>query len=352
MNNKQLPQITIITPVFNAARALHEYFEGIEQTTYPKDRIEIIMPDGGSTDETRKIAAAHGAKILENRLKTAEAGKAVGVSYLLERAIKNKESMSERLVCLLDSDNIIVDPDWFERMVEPFVDPKVIGSEPWLYIHRPTDRYITRYTAMIGMSDPVPMFLGNYDRLNILTGRWTDLPIKTEDKGNYLVWQVDPKVVPTIGANGCIFRLDFFSASEIGDYLFDIDVLYEYTQSHAISFAKVKIGVVHVFCRNMKDFIRKQRRRTKDFHYFHSLGLRKYPWKSFSSTRLYYFIFCCLTVVPLLWQMVKGYLRKPDPAWLFHPLACWLTLWVYGTSTIINKFRKPELADRSDWKQT
>ncbi len=349
--NASLPMIAIVTPVFNASRALVDYFQGLEATSYPRERIQIIMPDGGSTDGTQALAKKHGALVLPNKLKTGEAGKAVGVKYLLsQKRAPNDQSL--QLVCFLDSDNIIVDADWFSRMIEPFQNDVVIGSEPWQYLYRPQDSYITRYTALIGMSDPIAMFLGNYDRQNILTGRWTDLPIKSHDMGRYLVWPVDPKVVPTIGANGAIFRLEFFVAAPILDYLFDIDVLYEYTQTHAVSFAKVKIGIVHTFCRTIADFIRKQRRRTKDYHYFQSKGLRTYPWKSFNPLRLYYFIFCCVTVVPLFWQAAKGASRRPDPAWLFHPLACWITLAIYGSSVIMNHFRTPELADRRHWTQS
>lgn len=149
---KTLPDITILTPVYNAERVLPEFFAGIEATTYPKDKIEIIMPDGGSKDKTRELAEQHGAIIVENKLKTGEAGKAAGIHYILDRAKKTKQSLDHRVVCMLDSDNIIIEPDWFERMVEPFMKTEqVIGTEPWEYTHRPTDGYITRYTAMIGI---------------------------------------------------------------------------------------------------------------------------------------------------------------------------------------------------------
>jgi len=228
----------------------------------------------------------------------------------------------------------------------------VIGAEPWRYTYRPTDGYITRYAALIGMSDPLTMFLGNYDRHNILTGRWTDLPIKTKDKGRYLLWKVDPKAVPTIGANGAMFRASFFEADKIGDYLFDIDLLYEYTLTRVANFAKVKIGLVHIFCRTLADFVRKQQRRIQDFHYFHAQDLRRYPWNSINRWGLISFVLACVTIVPLWWQTIKGYSRQNDRAWLFHPLACWITLWIYGINSIGNRFRPPRLADRSHWSQS
>lgn len=352
ISREKLPHIFVVTPIYNAAKILPAYFAGLAQTTYPKEKIEIIMPDGGSSDTSRKVASDSGAIVLDNPLKTGEAGKAVGIKYVLAKTKHQKPSKLDSVICLLDSDNIIVDPDWFEKMSEPFIDDReVIGSEPWEYILRDHDPVITRYTALIGASDPLTIFLGNYDRLNSLTGRWTDLPIRTSDQGHYLKWKVNPRVVPTLGANGAIFRTSFFSSVDLLDFIFDIDLLYEYTLTHSAKFAKVKVGVVHLYARTTEDFVRKQNRRIKDFHYFHSIGLRKYPWNTVNRRGLIGFVVSCLTVLPLFGQTALGFARRPDIAWLFHPLACWITLWIYGTNAIANKFRQPTLADRSNWSQ-
>lgn len=349
---KSLPKIYIVTPVFNAERVLPEFFAGLRQTTYPKDKIELIMADGGSQDQTRQLAKEYGAVLLDNELKTGEAGKSVGIKYVLAKLKEQKLDPNDHLICLLDSDNIIIAPDWFERMVEPLMKTEnIIGSEPWEYTYRASDRYITRYAAMLGMSDPLTLFLGNYDRRSVLTGKWTDLPIKVKEERNYLEWTVDPKQVPTIGANGAIFRASFFSGLNLENYVFDIDLLYEYTLSHTVKFAKVKIGLVHIYCRTLIDFIRKQERRIKDFHYFHSQGLRSYPWSTVNRFGLLWFVISCLTVIPLIWQMIRGFVKKPDLAWLFHPFACWITLWIYGSNAILNKFRPPTLTDRTNWRQ-
>lgn len=352
MKSKALFQISIITPIFNAASVLEAYFAGIEQTNYSKDKITIIMPDGGSQDRSREIAKAHGAVVIENPLKTAEAGKAVGIKHVLSVLKDKKIDPATHLICLLDSDNIIENHDWFQRMIEPFSDDEaVIGTEPWEYTYRKKDGYITRYTAMLGMSDPICHFLGNYDRLNTLTGRWTDMPITVSDKDTYFVWDVDIKVLPTIGANGTIFRASFFQALTIDQYLFDIEVLAEYVKRHPAKFAKVKIGVVHLFSGSLKSFIRKQKRRIQDYTYYKRKGFRKYWDSSLNKKGLVIFILSCLTIVPLLWHVIKGYSKKPDIAWLFHPVACWITLWIYGVNTVLSKIQEPSLADRSHWTQ-
>ncbi|MDO8727305.1 MAG: hypothetical protein Q7J35_14640 [Candidatus Methanoperedens sp.] len=50
-------------------------------------------------------------------------------------------------------------------MTEPFQDREIAGTEPLYYNYRKEDGYITRYCAMLGMNDPLCLFLGNYDRI-------------------------------------------------------------------------------------------------------------------------------------------------------------------------------------------
>lgn len=373
----ELPSISVVTPVYNSEKVLGSCLQSIREQDYPQDKIEIIVVDGGSTDKTLKIVREFEVdKILSNPLKTGEAGKAVGV-----KAARNE------IIALIDSDNILPQKDWFLRMVQPFEDPEIIGSEPLYYTYRKEDGYITRYCALLGMNDPLCLFLGNYDRYSQLTSKWTEMPHKEEDKGNYLKIELDKKQLPTIGANGFLIRRSVLLSALASslqpltssvspsnpqpltsdilfpDYLFDIDVIYELLNpinqanstnpinvTNPIRFAKVKTGIIHIFSGDIKTFAQKQRRRVRDYLYYNKLGVRKYPWKSTNKAKLLRFILFCLTVFPLLIQSIKGYIKKPDRAWFFHPIACYLTLWEYGWGRINGIFGVKELR-REGWMQ-
>lgn len=137
-----------------------------------------------------------------------------------------------------------------------------------------------------------------------------------------------------------------------GDYLFDIDVLWELLKKEpGLRIAKVKTGIVHLFCPDTKTFYRKQNRRIKDFLFFNDVKGRKYPWNKISKGKIVLFAFACITVIPLLVQSCIGYSRKQDvQAWAYHMVACWITLWVYGVGVITGLFKK-EQASRDNWKQ-
>ena len=249
-----LPTISIVIPTLNSSKTLGLCLDSISIQDYPKENIEIVFADGGSIDNTLDIVKGKlkdiKYTIAQNKLKTGEAGKAVGV----------KESKNE-IIALVDSDNLLPDKDWLKNMVEPFMDEEIIASEPLSYTYRKEDGTLTRYCALLGMNDPLCYFLGNYDRYSLLSGKWTGLPCKEEDKGNYLKIEFySPHQVPTIGANGFLIRRKIFEQYEIGDYLFDIDIICDLVNKGDCKVAKVKVGIIHLFGGTISQFARKQKR--------------------------------------------------------------------------------------------
>jgi len=341
--NVELPTVTIVIPTLNAANVLETCLKSIMSQDYPKEKVEIILADGGSTDGTTKLANNYGAKVITNPLKTGESGKAVGV-----------RNANGRYIALIDSDNILPTNNWLKEMITPLVYHfKAVGSEPWEYTWRKEDGFIARYCALIGMNDPLVAFTGNYDRINLLTGKWTETRCEEKEFYDYLYVTFHKKHgLPTIGANGTVFRAEFLKKNLIGDYLFDIDILAQYLdKNESVDFIKIKNGIIHTFCEsNIVKFAKKQRRRVKDYTYHKSVGSRSYDWESGNKLGILWFLFCCITVAPLIAQTVRGSRRKKDIAWLFHPLACYITLWEYGWGVLISIFKKEEIT-REGWSQ-
>jgi len=334
-----LPSVSVLIPTLNAARVLEKCLRSLSRQRYPKAKTEVIIADGGSTDDTLSIARKFGAKIVENPLKTAEAGKAVALS----------EAKNE-LVLLMDSDNVLPQKDWLSRMTAPFEDIEILGSEPWEYTYRKKDSLVNRYCALIGANDPYCYFVGNYDRKSVLSGKWTGLNLWQEDKGDYLKVRMGRGLLPTVGANGVIWRTGTLKKA-VGDvgYVFDTDIPYVIARQKPFFFAKVKVGIIHLYCHQINDFYRKQKRRAKDFYYMRAQKIRKATFQKKLGGQLYFTI-STLLVLPLIFQSIKGYLKKPDSAWFFHPWFCLTTLWIYSTETILAKFKTSEMS-REGWKQ-
>lgn len=334
--------ISVVIPTLNSGSVLEKCLESISFQKYPKSKIEIVVGDGGSTDNTLDIAKKYGAKVIPNKLKTGESGKAVAV----------KASKGD-LIALIDSDNILPNNHWFTDMVKPFEDPEIIVSEPDRYSYRKKDPFLTRYFALLGMNDPICLFIGNYDRYSYITGRWTDLMFPKEEKNGYLKVTLNQEPIPTIGANGTIFRKEYLQkAIKNSDYLFDIDILIKLIREvGSVKIAKVHTGIVHTFVENdALKFFRKQLRRINDMSFHKAKRNRDVDWESSFMSGILKFVFSCLLIFPILYQTVIGYIRKPDPAWLFHPVACYSTLFIYVFGWLKGKITPAE-SNRNNWKQ-
>ena len=340
---KIFPKISFIIPTLNSQNVLGKCLFSIKKQEYPFNKIEIIVVDGGSTDNTLKIAQKFKAKIASNSLKTAEAGKAVGI-----------KNATGGFIALIDSDNILPSKFWLKKMINPLMkDEKLIGSEPWKFTYRPQAGFIERYSALIGANDPYAFILGIYDRKNYLNNKWTGLKIRTKNFKSYLEIKLEPgKPIPTIGANGSVLRTEFLKQNLRSNYLFDIDIISQVMnhQNKPLFFAKVKIGIIHTFCESsVKKFIRKQQRRLIDYYSYNSL--RQYNWKQVNKHGILKFLIYTLLIIPVLFDTIRGFIHKPDKAWFFHPLACYLTLIIYSTNFIKNKLGILKSLNRDNWKQ-
>jgi len=335
--------LSIVIPTLNSEKTLGACLAAIRAQTLPRSAYEIVIADAGSSDHTLDVARAYGVEtITDNPLKTGEAGKAAGI-----------KAATGDVIALIDSDNILSDPNWLELMLMPFSDSEIIATEPLEYTCRKEDPALTRYFAMLGMNDPICLFTGNYDRISAVTGKWTELPVVQEDKGGYLKLRLGAEALPTIGANGFVFRRSLLDGVKWEPYLFDIDILYDRIgKDGTVAVAKVKTGIVHLYCARLGDFVRKQRRRIRDFLYFAQEKARIYPWDKQRKIGIVVFCLATVLVLPLLWQMLKGAMRHPDRAWLYHIPVCWITLWVYGLGTISKLFGgKQAPVDRSSWQK-
>ena len=333
---------SFVIPTLNSAKTLEACLSAIFAQDVPRTGYEVIIADAGSADDTRAIATRMGVDaIIENPLKTGEAGKAAGIA-----------AATGDVIALVDSDNILPDPGWLARMLAPFADPDIIAAEPLEYTSRPSDPALTRYFALLGMNDPICLFTGNYDRACAVTGRWTGLDVRHTDNGGWLKLTLTEETLPTIGANGFIFRRALLGSVAWQPYFFDIDVMHQAVRGGHRHVAKVKTGIVHLYCATLRDFARKQRRRIRDFLFFAQAKQRTYPWDRQRKSGILLFALATALTVPLLIQAARGHRRRPDRAWRYHLPVCWLTLLIYGTATLRKLLgAKQAPADRDTWQR-
>lgn len=108
-----LPLVSIIIPVRNEAELLKNCLESISNLDYPKDRIEVIIADGMSTDDTVNTAKQLGARVVLNEKKTVSPGR--NVAFKLAKG---------EIIAFTDAD-CIVDKNWIINSVRYFEDDKI-----------------------------------------------------------------------------------------------------------------------------------------------------------------------------------------------------------------------------------
>jgi hypothetical protein len=165
---------------------------------------------------------------------------------------------------------------------------------------------------------------------------WTDIhSLNSEDFADYVMIKLPRNHrLPSIGANGFAGRKDLLKKMSSENYYFDVDVVYNLVQNGYDTFAKVKVSIIHLHVIGITDFNRKAYRRIRDFFVFKKYRATPPP----NSKDMIYFLASASTLFPLVHESVIGYREKPDVAWFFHPIACYLVAFVYALAGIRNLF--------------
>ena len=85
MNNPKLeknylPSISIVIPTLNSEPDISKFFASLNKQLYPKNRLEILAVDGGSTDNTVQVLKKYGVKVINNPYRLAEPGISLGMN--------------------------------------------------------------------------------------------------------------------------------------------------------------------------------------------------------------------------------------------------------------------------------
>ena len=107
------PHVSIIVPVKNSARTIGDLLDSLMKLDYDREKLEIIVVDGHSTDGTREIVERYPVRLILEEGRGLNAARNTGVRY----------SRGE-IIAFTDGD-CVVPSNWVRAMVENFRDPSV-----------------------------------------------------------------------------------------------------------------------------------------------------------------------------------------------------------------------------------
>ena len=105
--------VTVVVPVRNGELTIQSLLESLQRLDYDRNKVEVIVVDGNSTDKTREIVKKYPVKLVVEKRK--------GLNLARNTGIKCSKG---EIVAFTDSD-CIVPPNWITKIVENFKDPKV-----------------------------------------------------------------------------------------------------------------------------------------------------------------------------------------------------------------------------------
>lgn len=331
----ELPEITIVIVTLNNQRTLPFCLKSIKEQNYPKEKIEYLNIDGGSTDASIRLMKDFGFKIINSTIKrNAEAQRAIGL-----KMAKND------LVVSLDADNYLPNSNWLLQMVQPFVDdPQIVHAGTLHFSYRKNDCVSNRYCSLLGVNDPVVYYIGRPDRLPQNIIKWTKGKIIKETT-NYYIVEFNKDTLPTVGCNGVVYRKNVllkYAKSSPTEFL-HIDVFADLINNGYNRFAVVKNDVIHDTAINLRSLVKKRLAFLSGYYLRNGIK-RRYliynPKNPKDNIKLLLFIIYTITFIKPFLDSLKGYLYIRDSAWFLHPIICLIYLYTYAQASLKNAFQK------------
>lgn len=129
------PLVSVVMPAYNEERYIVQSIRSILDMDYPADRLDIIIVDDGSADNTYRVAKAFEGKNL--RVLTKENG---GKGAALNFGIRHAKG---EFVATMDADSYLT-KDALNELLPHFADPEVMAVTPAVRI-RPTDSWLKEF---------------------------------------------------------------------------------------------------------------------------------------------------------------------------------------------------------------
>lgn len=337
--NDSLPSVSFVIATYNSGRTLESCLSSISTQDYPKDKIEVIVSDGGSSDNTLELAKSYKAKIIkvDSKMQGPEYNRAQGAF-----------SAKNEVLAFLDHDNVLPHKKWIDNMVRPFIEEsKTIGVETLRYHYNKHDTLLGRFFSLFCVNDMLPFYLGKADRLSYLYSNLQEYGVfkkaKVEDRGKYYLVEFNKDFIPTLGSNGFFIRREllFSQANVDADSFFHIDVNVDLIRKGFNRYAFIKDTIVHrTEVRGLIDYLRRRKLFMEGYHLKKSSKRRYSVYEKKDFFKLLLFIIISATVVKPFSDSIRGFIKLRDWAWFLNPVMCYMLLVVYSYVAIKGGVKK------------
>lgn len=309
--------VSIVIATFNGRKTLPLVLKSIKKQTFPQEKIEVLVVDGGSTDSTLEVARQFGCRIVKNSKAEPVSSKILG----FQRA-------KGRYLIYLDQDELIDNPESlslkYQILQKETKVKAIIGSG---YRTPPNAPFTTTYINEFG--DPFSFFIyrmsKNY-RYFIKELRQNFRLIK--ENGNGIIFNFSDSqkfLLMELGAANTMIDLDY-TRKEFSD--FDIDTfshLFHFFRQKGVLIAVTKNdSITHYATTTFSEYLNKIRWRVKNNIYYASgIGISGFSGREkfhprFLKFKKYLFIPYAYSVIFPLGDAIYLAVTRRKIAYLLH----------------------------------
>jgi len=296
------PLISFVTPMKEKDFRVIALLKSIKDQNYPKNRIEVIITDGGSNPEVLKECKKFGAKIYHNSKQLAE-----GAGMGKDQGIWKSKG---KYIVIAESDIELMDKNWINKMIKPLEeDNELFASIPRVFVHS-KDSLTNRYLSYVGV-DPFAAYRSIEGQLEL-----NDKLVKKQLKGYYTL-ELNHSTPFCMGSNGFMFRRELIK--KVGDYAQDVEFIARLAKMGYIKFAVIEDARIwHKNVRGFGDFARKRIKWTRNYAKIYINEKKDFEW---ITNKKEFFIYTLknLLILPNIPVSIKKAVKYKDSAWLAHP---------------------------------
>ena len=309
------PRVSFVICSYQGENLIGRLLESIFSQNYPSDEFEVIVVDGGSSDNTLEIVQTYSVTLLHNKKQYPE-----GPGFGKDQGIRKAKG---EILVVVDQDNELQGKNWLSSVVSSFEKEKDAFGMWFPLLKKTSDPLINRYLSYIG-TDPFAMYRS-------LEAKYSLNNLKNlEDKGDYFVHTSFPKDLLCTGGNCFAYRKS--SLESIGGYSYDVEVIYSLVRQGFQKFIIPKHCLTHhITADSFWKFLRKRLSWSK-YYSRETRIVRNYGWlpQSFKEYFIvFWFLFANFTFFPRLLQSFYLCLRDKDVAWLLHAPALFFVSFIY-----------------------
>lgn len=318
MKSSTHPLISVVIATFNSSQTLPQVLSAIGKQTLDKKMLEILVIDGGSTDETKSIALQYGCKVIHNP--NVEPLYAKFLGYSLAKG---------KYLTYIDHDEVLLNQRSFKNRLSAFQDnPNIKALVASGYESPKGYKFINRYINEFG--DAFSFFVYHLSKKNTIflqtmIGRYT---VVSKTKA-YTVVNLATGEIPLIelGAGGGMMDLEYFKQEHpliMTQYHLIAHVLHLLRSTHPNLIIMNNDAIMHYSSDTFSSYLQKIIWRVKNNIFFtKTLGASGYKGReAYQSMRAkywkYFFIPYAFSIVIPIFDSLKLVVKRNDVTYLIH----------------------------------